>query len=135
MSQVNLFELAARKAFRFETSKGYVTVEDLFQLPLDSEKGASLNQAAKTIARQLKQAEEESFVAVKTSQNTELEQKLELVKHIISIRMEENAAARQAVERKQQREKIASLLAKKQDQDLESKSADELQAMLAELGN
>lgn len=133
MSQVNLFELAARKGFRFESSKGQLTVEDLFQLPLDSEKSASLNQVAKTIARQLKQAEEESFVAVKTSTNTELEQKLELVKHVISVRLEENAAARKAVEAKQQREKIAALLAQKQDQELAGKSVEELQAMLEQL--
>jgi hypothetical protein len=135
MSQVNLFELAARNAFRFETSKGYVTVEDLFQLPLDSEKGASLNQAAKTIARQLKQAEEESFVSVKTSKDNELEQKLDIVKHIIAVRMEENAKQREAVERKQKREKIATALIELEDKELKSKSADELRAMLNELSN
>ena len=135
MSQVNLFELAARKAFRFETSKGFVTVEDLFQLPLESEKGASLDQAAKTIARQLKQAEEESFVAAKTSKDSELEQKLDLIKYIIAVRKEESAAQRDAITRKQQREKISALLASKQEQELASKTPEELQAMLDELAS
>ena len=62
-----MFEKAARLKLRFDTSKGLVTVEDLFDLPLTVRNGgASLDNIAKGIARLIRETETESFVLTTT---------------------------------------------------------------------
>lgn len=129
----NLFELATRKALRFDSSKGKLTVEDLWNLPLESDRSVSLDSVAIACNRELKNLAEESFVKTRTTRNTEAQMKLDIVKHIIAVRMEENTIARQAVEKKQRKEKIMRILESKQNAQLENLSTEELEKMLEEL--
>lgn len=127
MSTVNLFELATRKKFRFESKAGLLSVEDLWDLPLDSRTKASLNEVAINISRELK-AQTESFVAI-AKKDTTNEQKLEIVKYVIDVRLEEAKAIAEAQDRAAQRAKIDELIAKKKDESLEGLSLEELLAM------
>lgn len=127
MSTVNLFELATRKKFRFESKAGLLSVEDLWDLPLDSRTKASLNEVAINISRELK-AQTESFVAI-AKKDTTNEQKLEIVKYVIDVRLEEAKAITEAQDRAAQRAKIDELIAKKKDESLEGLSLEELLAM------
>lgn len=128
-----LFEKATRLSLRFASTKGLISVEDLWVLPLTSAKNSSLDSLAKDINAQLKASGEESFVEVKTSKDCVLQLKLDILKHIIKVRLEENKASHDAVERKAKKAKIMSLLADKQDSALANKSEEELQKMLADL--
>ena len=127
---MNLFELATRNAYRFESTKGLLTVEDLWQLPLSS-RGASLDDVAKTVYTQIKTAEEVSFVAKQTTANTTLNNKLEIVKHIIGVKMAEAEAAKIKADKAAERAKLTEILARKQEQSLENSTEEELLAKLA----
>lgn len=127
-----MFEKAARLKLRFETTKGLVCVEDLWDLPLTGN-GVNLDKIAIALSRQLKESDGESFV-LKTTRTNELAQlKFDIVKHIIDVRLAENEAAKQKLEKKQQKEKIMSIIARKQDTALENTSLEDLQKMVNDL--
>ena len=69
----------------------------------------------------------------KTKQDKELETKIEIVKYIFSVKLEEQSARLQAKEKREQKQKIMGILAKKQEEGLNNKSEEELQKMLEEL--
>ena len=132
---MNLFEIASREGYRFDSVKRALTVEDLWALPLTTRaNGASLDSVAKQINSQLKRSVEESFVTQKTSADSTLTNKLELVKYIISVRMEEANVAKVRADKAQEKAKILEILARKQEQSLENSSEEDLLAKLAELG-
>lgn len=128
-----MFEKAARLKLRFTTYKGTQSVEDLWDLPLESAKGASLEDMAKSLNRQVKESVEESFVKAPSAANSELVLKFEIVKYIIKVRMEEAAAKKLKSGNKAKRDKVLAVLASKQDKGLEELSEAELLALAAEL--
>lgn len=126
----NIFETAARNKVRFETSKGLLSIEDLFDLPLTSQKGPSLDEVAKGIYRQLKESDEISFVDANTASNNALNMKFDLVKRVIEIKKDEAAVALQARDRRARNARIMELMEQKKDEQLAGKSLEELQALL-----
>lgn len=130
-----MFEKATRLKLRFTSPQGALTVEDLWDLPLTSTRlnVANLNNIAKWISRQLKTEGEEDFVNPKSGADTVLHVQLDIVKHIIQVKQAENEAARDLADRKQKKERLVEIIAKKKDQDLEGKSLEELTAMVGEL--
>lgn len=131
---MNLFELATRNAYRFESSKGNLSVEDLWQLPLTSRgNNTSLDDVAKNIYSQLKASEEISFVVKQPTANATLQNKLDIVKHIIQVKMAEAEAAKVKADKAAEKAKLLDILARKQEQSLEQASEEELLAKLAEL--
>ena len=82
-----LFENATREKVRFETSRGVISVEDVWDLPLQSKNGFDLDSIAKDVNRQLKASGEESFVKPTTAGDSVLELKLEIIKHIIKVKL------------------------------------------------
>lgn len=129
---MNIFEAATRKALRFATDRGPVTVEQLWQMPLQSKNSFDLDNVAKAANAKLKGFAEESFVTT-TNNNpakAEAELALEVVKHIIAVKVAEAAEAAKAIEKSQTRQKILSVMAEKQDEALKSMSMDELKKQL-----
>lgn len=125
-----MFKKALQLKLRFDTAKGQLTVEDLFDLPLTSESKVSLNGIAISVNRELQASQEKSFVDTKSSGNATLELGLEILKEVIADRIEHNEIERTAAGRKQNKEKLMSILADKQDEDLKGKSAAEIQGMI-----
>jgi len=131
---MNLFEIATRQAFRFPSTKGPLTTEQLWDLPLQSRTSFDLDSVAKAVNAQLKAVTEESFVATTEKPGKALaERQLEIVKHIIAVKIEENERAKTIAERKAKREKLLGLLEKKQDATLEGMSVEQIKAELAAL--
>ena len=130
-----MFEKAVRLKLRFGSPQGNLTAEDLWDLPLTSTRAtvANLNSIAKDISRKLKAEGEEDFVDPKTSANEILQLQLDIVKHVIQVKQGENEFARVAAARKEQKARITELIARKQDQQLEGKTLEELQEMVAAL--
>ena len=124
-----MFEEATRLKLRFNTGLGNLAVEDLWDLPLLGEK-ASLDSIAKWLNKAIKEESEESFVVKKTIANAVLNLKFEIVKHIIDVKLEEAERREKAAETKAKKERIMAILEEKQDDDLKSKSADELKDLL-----
>jgi hypothetical protein len=133
---MNLFEKATRKAYRFPTLKGEMTVEQLWQLPLTARgiNTVDLDTVARTINNELKALGEESFVIKGTNpKRGELTDKLDIVKYIIEVKQTEASDAEKRVARQQERQKLQELLAKKNDQELEGLSKEEIEKKLAAL--
>lgn len=123
----NLFEIATRNRYRFNY-KGVMTVEDLWDLNVEA-----LDVIFKTLNRQKKTADEDSLLAAKSAEDTELANKIELVRYIVSVKLAESEARVNAAEKKAQRDKIMAIMAKKQDAKLENMDMAELEAELAKL--
>jgi hypothetical protein len=128
---MNLFEIATRKALRFPSLKGELSVEQLWSLPLTSKVGFDLDSIAKGINKDLKDTEEESFVATNTNpRRGDLQVKLDILKHIINVKQEEAAAATKRQANAVERHKLQELLARKNDQELENLTPEQIQAKL-----
>lgn len=131
-----LFQLASRQKFRFQSVKGELTVEQLWDLPLQSRSGFDLDTIAKLVNSDLKRVTEDSFVTTARANpgKVQLEQKLELVKVIIAQRLADNEAANLAADRAAERDKLLAIRAQKQDENLGSLSLEEIDAKIAALG-
>jgi|SRR5690606_40547937 len=130
-----MFEKATRLKLRFDSTKGALTVEQLWDLPLQSKSGFDLDTVAKEVNKDLKSVTEESFVETRTNpRKGELELKLEIVKHIIKTKQDENAAAQTAAARREERKRLEAILATKQAQELEGLDVAEIQRRLDALG-
>lgn len=128
MSREEMFIKASREKMRFPF-KGLATVEDLWDLSV-----TELDKIYKSLNAKAKQAQEESLLEVKTSEDETLTAQIEIIKYIVSVKLEEKKSAEMAKERKEQKQKIMSILASKQDEALHGKSIEELEKMLDELG-
>lgn len=120
----NMFEVAARTKMRFPF-KGLITVEDLWDLSVQN-----LDSIYKTLNAELKQSQEDSLLEVKTLKSTELETKIEIIKHIVAVKQAEKEALAKAKETRENNQKILEIIAKKEDEALVGKSIEELKAML-----
>lgn len=130
-----MFEKATRKQFRYPTSRGFVTTEQLWEMPLQSKTGFDLDNTAKIINANLKAQAEESFV--NTGTNTaaqQLQEHLDVVVHIIKVKKAENAEAASLAVKKAERAKLVEILHVRNQQDLMAKSPAEIQAMIDALG-
>jgi hypothetical protein len=123
----SIFFEAAKQKLRFDSVRGELTVEQLFDLPLQSKNQFDLDTIAKTVNGVLKSITEESFVDVGTNPaKQKFELMLEIVKTVIAIKKQENQDARDKANKSAEREKLISILSRKQDQELEALSADEI---------
>lgn len=131
----DMFEKASRLKIRFNSIKGQLTVEQLWDLPLTANNGFSLDGVAKEANAELKAAGEESFVTTTRAPGvTKLELKMELIKHVIAVRLAENEAARTDAERATERERIRSALRDRQNEELQGLPKEDLEKRLRELG-
>lgn len=132
---MNIFEFAARNKTRFASTKGLLTVEQLFNdVPLRSSDGFNLDAVAREASRQLKAATEESFVQTeRTPEHARLETTLEIVKFVIASKLDDEAAAKQRAANKTEREKLLKILAEKQDGKLSELSEAQLRRRIEAL--
>lgn len=132
METKDLIITAIRKQYRYKTSGGMVTTEDLFTLPLA--KGRyNLNTIAKGIYEELQTEGEVDFVGTSTAATKELSNKLEIVKYVIATKKEEALAAKERAEKKAKKDRILEIMANKKEQALEALSLEELEKMAEEL--
>ena len=127
MTVENIFEYATRNKVRF-SFRGLISVEDLWDLSL-----TNLDSIYKELNKRSKQSEEESLLNIKTQEDELLNVQIEIVKHIVSVKLAEKEAREKASAKKVQKQKIMSIIAAKQDEALQNSSIDELQKMLDEL--
>ncbi len=131
---MDIFEFASRNKLRFPSSRGELTVEQLWDVPLRSGDGFNLNAVAKAANEAVKAANEENFVeTTRTAAHTRIETTLEVVKHVIEVKLADEAAAKKRAENKIKREKLLTALAEKQDGKLSEMSERELKKQIAEL--
>ena len=123
----NMFEVATRTKMRFPF-KGMISVEDLWDLSVQN-----LDKVFKALNSQRKEAQEESLLNVKSSEDEVLDTQIAIVKYIVNVKLEERAAMVKAAENKEKKQKIMALMAKKDDEAMGNMSKEELQKLLDEL--
>lgn len=124
MTTTNIFEVATKEKYRFPF-KGMISVEDLWDLKLQD-----LDSVFKSLNKQKKQNDEESLLQVKTAEDQELDNKIQIVKYIVKFKQEEIEERLQAKDKKEYNQKLLELIERKQNEELAGKSIEELQAML-----
>ena len=127
MSKTKLFQAATRGKYRFPY-RGLLSIEDLWDVSLEG-----LDAIYKTLNSELKKSSEESLLSMKTKSDEDLENKIEIVKYIVSVKLAEREAAINATLKSEKRKKIQEIIAAKQDEDLRSASIEDLQKMLDDL--
>jgi hypothetical protein len=133
----DLFEYAAKNKLRFDTQKGNLTVEDLFDLPLETKNvpgkqiRLSLEELWGRLNKETKEAGElVSPIKGKSTVSKVLETKFAIVTRIIEIKMSQREAAISALNKKARNEQIMRLIADKENDALAGKSIEELKELL-----
>jgi len=131
----DIYKFAAKNGLRFPSTRGDLTVEQLFQLQLKNQSGFDLNSVAVAINEKLKSMDVESFVEDTSSDplKTALTVALDIVKDVIKTKQEENRAVVARNVRAAERKKLLDAIAAKKDQQLTAASMEELEKQLAEL--
>ncbi len=123
-----MYQKANRLKLRFNSDKGLLLVEDLWDLPL-----TQLNKIAKTLNKELKTAEEEDFLEDASSEDKITKLRFDIVIDVLNTKKEENKRKNEATERKAKKEKLLDILSKKQDESLENMSEDDLKKAINDL--
>jgi len=120
-----MYKEASKQKLRIQTSKGLLTVEQLWDLPV-----AELNRVAVALQVEYKDSGKKSFLLVKSTKDKVLKLKFDIVLDALNTKIDENAVLLSAAETKAHNQKILKMISDKKDQDLAGKSVKELEAML-----
>ena len=132
---MSMFEKATRLKLRFASNKGDLTVENLWELPLQSRTGFDLDNVAKTANNELKSLSEESFVSTTNNPAKNLAQlKLDIIKRVIEVKIAENEEQRNAAQKSAERQRLLEALNNSEQKELQKLTPDEIRKRPAELG-
>ena len=118
-----IYEAAIRNKYRFPY-KGMITIEDLWDLNF-----IALDNIYKSLNSEKKQDSEDSLITPVVA-NTEIENKIAIVKYVYEVKKAEADARKLASENRKKKERIMEIIANRQDAALQNMSDDELKAML-----
>lgn len=130
---MSIFEQAVRNKVRFATSKGSVSVEDLWDMPLTSKTKFNLDTLAQALHRQLQDTSVESFVTKTNTINKGLQLQFDLVKHVIEVKLQEKTKREDATRRLAKKQEIMGIIAHKEAESLRGTSIEDLRKMLEDL--
>ena len=128
-----MFEKAARLKLCFDTVKGLLSVEDLWDLPLTSLRGTNLDDIARSLHSKLKNSDDVSFVVKERKSDETVQLAFDVVKHIIDVKLVERDAAMIQVANKEKKQQLMALIDQKQNEALGALSVDELRKMVEAL--
>jgi hypothetical protein len=120
---------AARKKWRFTTTKGHLSFEDLWDLSLEA-----LDKIAVALDEKIQKGGRKSFITKKTESMTEEQGMFDLVGYVIETKMAEADAAKDRAAKRGQREFLEELKKKKQIASLEGLSLEDIDKQIAALG-
>lgn len=124
MTTENLFEMATRNKLRFPSTKGELSVEDLWDL---SDK--DLDVVYKNLKDQEVKSSEESLLD-DANVDPKLTAAIGIVKYIFTTKRNERLAEKERINKKLTQRKYIDALSKKQDEAIEKMSEAELRAMI-----
>mgnify|MGYP003424262987 FL=1 len=111
----NIFERASRLKLRFSTAKGTVTVEELWDFPLET-----LDTLAQQAHKKLKEQDEASFIPTTTAPRGDatLQLTFDILKHVIETKFAEEQARKSRAETRQRLTMLKELEATKSNEAL-----------------
>lgn len=131
----DIYKIAAQRSLRFPSTRGLLSVENLFEMPLKSKGGFDLDTVARSINNDLKEKTQESFVddPATDPEKSKLEIAMAIVKDVIATKQAENKAALNRQHKATERKAILDAMAAKKDQALSAASLEDLEKKLAAL--
>lgn len=123
----NIFEIATKNKIRF-SFRGVISVEDLWDLSVED-----LDSIFKSLNSKAKEKNEESLLNIQTKENEILNIKIEIIKHIVTEKLNESNLRKKQIENRKKKQKLLSILKSKEDEDLKNKSTEEIEKMINEL--
>jgi len=119
------FKQASKQKLRFQTTKGVLSVEQLWDLSL-----SDLDSLAVSLQEAYENSKGKSFLTKRTTKDATIKLQFDVVLDILQTKVEESELLREAKENKEHNEKILNLISEKKDEELKGKSLKELQKML-----
>jgi len=119
------YKQASKAKLRFQTTKGSLSVEQLWDLSL-----TDLDTLAVSLESALKNSKGKSFLEKRTTTDKGLKLQFDIVLDVLQSKVEDNEAAQTERDNKEHNQKILSLIKEKQDGALAGKSIKELEKML-----
>jgi hypothetical protein len=119
------FKLASQRKLRFQTSKGSLSTEQLWDLSLED-----LDALAVSLETEHKQSGKKSFLVKTSAKDKTAKLRFDVALDVLNTKVEEMQAAQEAAEIKEHNKKIIQLISEKQDESLKGKSIKQLEAML-----
>lgn len=124
----NIFEIAVREKYTYNF-RGLIKTEDLYDLKL-----TDLDAIYKGLKSDLAQLGEDSLIdSVDTEAKETINNKIEIVKAVVDYKREVKKNLEEAKTKAETKRRLKDLIAQKKNEELVSKSLDELEAMLASL--
>ena len=127
MTTENLFEIATRNKMRFPSTKGELSVEDLWDLSDED-----LDATYKNLKDQEVKSSEESLLD-DANIDPKLTAAIGIVKYIFTTKRNEKLAEKERINKKLAQKKYIDALSKKEDEAIEKMSEAELRAMIDSL--
>lgn len=122
---MSTFKQATREKLRFQTSKGILSVEQLWFLSL-----SDLDTLAVSLQEAYDKSKGKSFLDTRTTKDKGLKLQFDVVLEILQDKKDELELAKEISEKNAYNDKIIDAIAKAQENELASKSVKELKAML-----
>ena len=122
-----MFETASRRKYRYPY-KGMITTEDLWTLKVQQ-----LDEVYKALNAKAKLMDEESLLTTKSSEDEDQTNMINIVKHIVAVKVAEANAAKLAIVNREQKQRILEIIDAKKNAQLSELSVEELQAMVNKL--
>lgn len=122
---MSTFKQATREKLRFQTSKGILSVEQLWDLSL-----SDLDTLAVSLQEAYDKSKGKSFLDTRTTKDKGLKLQFDVVLEILQDKKDELELAKEISEKNAYNDKIIDAIAKAQENELASKSVKELKAML-----
>lgn len=119
------FKLASQQKLRFQTNRGLLSSEQLWDLSLEE-----LDTLAVSLEIEHKQSAKKSFLVKTSIKDKTAKLRFDLVLDVLNTVVAEQEAAAEALEIKEHNKKIITLIAEKQDESLKGKSIKQLEALL-----
>ena len=126
------FEEASRLKLRYKSKVGLITTEDLWDLPLQSKINTSLDGIAISIYEDIEATGKKSFVT-KNKTDDILELKLDIVRYIIEVKIEQAKDAKAAIENRERKELLMDVIAETEIDELKGKSVKDLKKEIKSL--
>ena len=131
---MSIFEQASKQKLRFLTPRGNLTVEQLWDLPLDKGEVNLYQLATEFVAEVTNKPEAElSFFKKATTKNEVAELKFNIVKHIVTTKVTELEAKQNEAVIKSEIAELDKLIAAKEAESKASLSLEQLKEMKAKL--
>jgi hypothetical protein len=130
---MDIFKRGTKENLMFSTNKGLISIHDLWHMPLTSKNGFDLDTVWKSIKSEVTTVQEESLIVNPSPTNTIEKLKLNIVTEIITDRLAERDAATTRLDKSDKKAKLLAALAEQENNELKSKSSEDIRKMISEL--